>query len=208
MHFLQGQGWFSFFWIRSVSLPRISGPKKSSYLAFVFVVVVHCSLIIAAFNQRLMRHEEFLVETQVTLVLLQQEESQSVQSENSLSHISKHSIALPEISFPDVQIENVELNIPYLNEAYELPNKKSERYKNVFDPKLRKKLQELPPVVKAKPKIQYLGVGITLEDIGNGKCIYGDAFHKAGSIVKCGPNEGERMMQNVERALEDPLGLK
>jgi hypothetical protein len=120
----------------------------------------------------------------------------------------KTSVLLPEILIEEQAPTALDITVEQPSTHYEFPNKKAGRYKDVFDPKIRKKLENLSVKIMPKPKIQYLGVGITLEDIGNGKCIYGNAFTGEGSVVKCGPDEGERMMLNVERSLDDPLGLK
>jgi hypothetical protein len=57
---------------------------------------------------------------------------------------------------PDVELNELDVNVLDLKDSYELPNKNPERYKEIFDPKLRKKLQELPPRLLMKPKFNIL----------------------------------------------------
>jgi hypothetical protein len=185
-------------------------PKQESIIIFIVIVILHLALIIFVLNAKI-KQRETSVTPAFKMIYLSQVKI-PVQTELNIPVVERASIkasmVLPEIIIEEQTQTALDITIEQPSTHYEFPNKKAGRYKDVFDPKLRKKLEELPIKSMPKPKIQYLGVGITLEDIGDGKCIYGDAFAGGGSIVKCGPDEGERMMLNVERALDDPLGLK
>lgn len=189
-------------------------PKSSarSLLSLLIVLFVHVLIISYTFKNRFQSTEVFAVEPQVNLILLTPEKVSPSLNNLSLGlgelSVSNFENVIPRMEFPSIEDRGLDLDSPDYNNTFELPNKNSNKYKDVFDPKLRKRLQDLPSPKKVKPKIEYLGVGITLEHLGNGKCLYGDAFHKTGNVVKCGLDEGVQMMLNVERALDDPLGLK
>jgi hypothetical protein len=185
--------------------------KPNSIILFVIVVCVHLLLIVIVLNVKVRQRQSYIAESVFNMVQLPSEKLElNIEPEKPLKHIQLHipPLTLPSYSVNDFEVEPANLSATEFAAPYEFPSKKDNLYKDVFHPELRKKLQNLLPSIKHKPKIQHLGVGITLEDIGNGKCIYGDAFHKDGRIVKCGPDQGEQMMENVEKALADPLGLK
>lgn len=187
-----------------------SKSKPESIVVFIVIVFFHLVLILVVLNEK-MEQREVSVTPAFKMIYLSQVKI-PLQTELNIPVVKrisiKASIMLPEIVIEEKTQTALDITFEQPSNHYEFPNKKAGRYKDVFDPKLRKKLLDLPIKAMPKPKIQYQGVGITLEDIGNGKCIYGDAFSGGGRIVKCGPDEGERMMLNVERALDDPLGLK
>ncbi len=205
MKFLQGSSLFGVLYVARKSYLPTS--KKSSLVLFLVVFLMHVLLVFYMLKYGVKVREALVVEAQVNLMLLKPENNSAPFSDLPINP-DERSVILLEVVIPEIEIKELDLGVSDFNDTYELHNKNSDKYKDVFDPKLRKKLQALPPQVKKKPKIQYLGVGITLEDIGNGMCIYGDALHKTGRKVKCGLDQGEQMMLNVEQALADPLGIK
>lgn len=185
--------------------------QQYSLRVLFFTLAIHMAIIFIAITSHLHKSEQ--TETAIKLMPIYVAPLTSAFSSETPSIQRDIQFSLP-IIVPELVFPQFETDISILNasdflgqEAYELPTKKSGRYKDVFNPELRKKLQDLPERKIAKPKIQYLGVGITLEDIGDGMCLYGDAFAKTGQKVKCGPDQGEQMMLNVEHALADPLHL-
>ncbi|GGY68265.1 hypothetical protein GCM10011613_10590 [Cellvibrio zantedeschiae] len=185
-------------------------PQQYSLWVFFFTFIIHLAIIFVAMKGH--HHKSEQVEMAINLVpmyVVADVPVFSVEAPAIQSDIQLSSPVSPELIFPEPEKNVSTLNMREFlgQETYEFPTKKSGRYKDVFNPELRKKLQDLPERKVVKPKIQYLGVGITLEDIGNGMCLYGDAFLKTGYKVKCGPDQGEQMMINMEHALADPLHL-
>ena len=210
MVFLNLQGQLGELSFTRASYHQSHRSKQESIVIFIVIVILHLALIVVVLNTKV-KQREASVTPAFKMIYLSQVKI-PIQTELNIPVIERVSIkaamVLPEIVIEEQAQTTLDITFEQSSKHYEFPNKKAGRYKDVFDPKLRKKLEDLPIKTMAKPKIQYLGVGITLEDIGNGKCIYGNAFTGEGRIVKCGPDEGERMMLNVERALDDPLGLK
>lgn len=185
-----------------------SKSQKHSRWVFFFVLIVHLGIIFIAVTSDFRAYREaetaiILVQTHIKSVVVQS----SIVVSPIKREVRSFAIVLPELTFSEDDFA-LGFGDDSSVDTYEFPHKKSDRYNDVFNPELRKRLQELTGRKMPKPKIQYIGVGITLEDIGDGKCIYGDAFHKSGAVVKCGPDQGEIMMENVEKSLADPLGLK
>ena len=210
MAFLNQHGQLGDLWFARASYRWGRKPTHESIFIFIVIVFFHLALIVIALNSKITQLETSVVPA-LKMVLLSPVKI-PIKTELDIPLIEsvsiKTEVVLPAIFFEKEAQPALDITFEQSSKYYEFPNKKAERYKDVFDPKLRKTLEDLPIKTMPKPKIQYLGVGITLEDIGNGKCIYGNAFAGEGRIVKCGPDEGERMMLNVERALVDPLGLK
>lgn len=210
MVFLNRQGQLGVLRFAHASFHQGHRSKQESIVIFIVIVILHFILIVVALNAKIKQRGP-LVSPAFKIIYLSQINI-PVQTELNIPVIEhptvKALMALPEIVIEEQTQTALDITLEQSTSHYEFPNKKAGRYKDVFDPKLRKKLEDLRIKTIPKPKIQYLGVGVTLEDIGNGKCIYGNAFTGEGSVVKCGPDEGERMMLNVERALDDPLGLK
>jgi len=99
-------------------------------------------------------------------------------------------------------------NGPTENDNYQLRNKNSDKYKHLFDPRLREKLQNLKHFIKSKTRSVD---GIEVLDIGNGMCeltsVSNSPSSSGSAVVKCGNNESEQMVENIENALKDPLGI-
>ncbi len=210
MVFLKLQEQIGYIWPTRANYYQGHRSKQEAIVIFFLIAIFHLILIVVALNAKIKRLEASVAPAFKVFYLSQVKIPLEIELNAPVVEpaVVKASIVLSEIVIEEPTQTSLDFTIEQPTSHYEFPNKKAGRYKDVFDPKLRKRLEDLPIKIIPKPKIQYLGVGITLEDIGNGKCIYGDAFHKTGNIVKCGPDEGERMMLNVERALDDPLGLK
>lgn len=118
---------------------------------------------------------------------------------------------IPAIKNIEIDKANLDLSIDP-NTHYELPSPHSDRYANVFDPRLRKQLQENHQVV-SKAKIAKLrtwndGSGNTVAEVGEGDCIRsmpgGDGVGITWSTLhfKCGKDESDRMMDNINADLD------
>ena len=90
--------------------------------------------------------------------------------------------------------------------------KKKDAYQHLFDPRLREKLAQLKHFTKSKTRSVE---GIEIVDLGGGICELTSLDSGSGSTglpgsvqVKCGNNESEQMIENMEQALNDPLDLK
>lgn len=95
---------------------------------------------------------------------------------------------------------------------YELPDKNADMYKDVFDPKLRKKLIEAQVFNKPrkieKSKSWTEADGRTFIDVGDGNCLVSmnkvDARDRGTNwgMTRCGKTDSKKMMDNVEADLE------
>lgn len=191
---------------RSSSCFSVEKRFNSRSLAVICVVAfAHVIVIILAMNMKA-KQRELRPEGAINLAtVLKKPEGLFLEPKKPLIYIRP-----PQpIYYPRIQIAEPALLVGEpVDFTSQLPSQASKQYTDVFDPKLRKKLQDLPVRKKTEPKIKRLGVGVTLEYIGDGICIFGDSVNKTGRKVKCGADSGEQMLMNVERALADPLGLK
>jgi hypothetical protein len=95
--------------------------------------------------------------------------------------------------------------------SYKLPIANSDKYQHLFDPRIRERLQNLKHFTKSKTRSVD---GVQILDLGNGECELTTVGRSAAGrpsesvTVKCGNNESEQMIENMEKALADPLGLK
>jgi len=105
---------------------------------------------------------------------------------------------------------------------YQLPDKNADLYPDVFDPRLRKKLQDAhanrKPVKKDLINTWVSGE-TTLAEVGDGECVASmpktDSRDRGTSWsmirVKCGKSDSEKMMDNINADLEarkHPLGAQ
>ena len=200
-YYLQGRLYFLF----GKSVKNFSKNNLQRAVLFISILFFHCVLFIAFMRIQLGKHQTLSLQRTFTLVSLPPERNSPIlelppPSLNFNTHLMQ--IPLPNIEIAESPTQTMNATSIEMDKSYELPNKSSNRYQEIFDPKLRQKLQALHQPSIVKPKIQSLGIGVTLENIGDGKCIYGDAFNRTGKIVKCGPDEGERMMNNINEELE------
>jgi hypothetical protein len=121
---------------------------------------------------------------------------------------SRHSPNLPEIDRLQIEADTADYAEP---PTYAFPERGSEKFQHLFDPRPRERLQNLKHFTKSKTRSID---GIQILDLGNGRCeltFVGSSKRGLPSEsveVKCGNNESEQMVENMEKALADPLGLK
>ena len=118
---------------------------------------------------------------------------------------------IPDIADRDIIYEDLSSH-SFPSDQYKLHNKNSDKYQHLFDPRLREKLQNLKHFTKSKTRSVD---GIQILDIGDGMCeltSLSNAPSSSGSggesaVVKCGNNQSEQMVENMEKTLKDPLGI-
>ena len=135
-------------------------------------------------------------------------------------------LSLPPISQKNSQSNFLKLESPskltfestYSNpegsdKPYEFVDPGSAQYQHLFDPRLREKLKSVKHFSKSKNRSVD---GIEISDMGDGTCMLtslssqqsGNSAGPGWVVVKCGNNESEQMIENMEKSLSDPLGLK
>lgn len=96
-------------------------------------------------------------------------------------------------------------------DIYQFPDKGASKFQHLFDPRLRNRLQNLKHFTKSKTRSVD---GVQVLDLGDGNCEFTTVgTSKTGRmsesvVVKCGNNESEQMVENMEKALKDPFGLR
>ncbi len=197
------------------SSKRIS--RKASGFIFAIIVIAHGILIILVLNSKSKLREYRVTETLLQLVDLPPEEYQPlVEPEKPIVsfHLTANHNELPNIDIKNAPVEKADLTNYQSSVPYELPNKNDKLYSDVFDPVLRKKLQEAH--ANRKPKKQNTlntwetSGGTTLADMGDGECIASmptiDSRQRGTSWsmlrVKCGKTDSEKMMDNIMTDLE------
>jgi hypothetical protein len=191
--------------------------QRNSPFILVLIILTHLILIFLVSNIKSKHPENLPFETVMQLRDLQSENTFSV-SEPEIPNINVEikpvQLAVPEISFNENYKSRLDLSAPPSDNIYELPHANAELYKDVFDPVLRKKLQEAHANRKSK-KHDALNTwetsgGTTLVDMGDGECIASmpkiDARQRGTTWsmlrVKCGKTDSEKMMDNVTADLE------
>jgi hypothetical protein len=224
MEYFQLQGRLGLFEPVHSSSRRVS--KNQSSLVLGIIVLVHAVLILLVLNEKVRPREIFPFERIIQLVQLQPEKNISIsEPEKPIVDVktSVTSLTAPALSFKDSNNSKLDLSLPQSDSLYELPDGTEGQYKDVFDPKLRKKLQEAH--ANRKPKKQNTintwetSGGTTLVDMGDGECIASmpkvDSRQRGTNWsmlrVKCGKTDSEKMMDNVTADLEarkHPLNKK
>ena len=197
------------------SSKRIS--RKASGFIFAIIIFVHGILIILVFNNKSKLREYTVTETLLQLVDLPPERYQPLVEPKKpmvIFHLNTIHSELPDVDVKDVPDKRADLTNYQSSVPYELPNKNDKLYSDVFDPVLRKKLQEAH--ANRKPKKQdtlntwQTSGGTTLVDMGDGECIASmpkiDSRQRGTTWsmlrVKCGKTDSEKMMDNVTADLE------
>lgn len=197
------------------SSKRIS--RKASGFILAIIIVAHGILIILVLNNKYKSREFTTNETLLRLVDFSSEKYQPlvVLEEPIVSfHLNTFHSYLPNVDIKDAPVKGADLTNYQYSVPYELPNKNDDLYSDVFDPVLRKKLQDAH--AKRKPKKQNTlntwetTGGTTFVDMGDGECIASMPkidFRDRGTSwsmlrVKCGKTDSEKMMDNVTADLE------
>jgi hypothetical protein len=190
--------------------------KRSSSITLVAIVIAHGLFIFVALNAKTKQRENFPSQSLLQLIQLQPEES--VISEIQKPDVSFQSTAV-HIQLPAIEINDAPHILTDLSdyqsvEPYELPNPNDALYGDVFDPQLRKKLQETHANRRAqKPDALNTWItsgGTTLVNMGDGECIRSipktDSRERGTSWsmlrVRCGKTDSEKMMDSVNADLE------
>lgn len=121
----------------------------------------------------------------------------------------------PAISLDAAVVNTVRIDVEAATDdpepSYSILPANSGKYQHLFDPRLRERLQNLKHFTKSKTRSVD---GIQILDLGNGECELTTVGKSATGrlsesvTVRCGNNESEQMIENMEKALADPLGLK
>ena len=121
---------------------------------------------------------------------------------------------IPDVKYIEIDKSGLDLSAVEPNMHYELPNKNEDRYKDVFDPRLRKRLQENYQVVskakESKLKNWTRSDGTIMVETGDGTCI-SKVPDKNGVTTlwsmqlagaNCDKTQSEKMMDNINADLE------
>ena len=218
MAFTSKQDWFSLFSQGAQARFRNARPKKNSALLFILVVALHSVIILLILGNQSARRSNVINEKPLQLLQLQPEKkinSYNVDVQPLSLRAPEIQLVIPESISDTNQIQFIESDLKGLPsvDTYELPTENSHLYPDVFDPRLRKKLQENHQVV-SKAKLAKLRTwkdvtGNTVVEVGEGSCIRsmpstGNSRATNWSLLrfKCGKDEGEKMMDNVNADLE------
>ncbi|RYY01605.1 MAG: hypothetical protein EOO53_16525 [Gammaproteobacteria bacterium] len=191
--------------------------QRNSPKVLIVIILAHVFLIFIILNTKSKQLKDLPSETvmQISEVKIQNNFSAFVPEIPDLNTgIKSFDLSLPDIKFNEAPRGPLDLSLPKISDSYELPDATSELYKDVFDPKLRKKLQEAH--ANRKPKKQNTintwetSGGTTLVDMGDGECIASmpkvDSRQRGTNWsmlrVKCGKTDSEKMMDNVTADLE------
>ena len=217
MGFTSKQDWFSLF--SQGAQPRVTNSrrKKSSALLLSLVVVFHSVIIFLMLNSKAIQRSNLSYQKPLQLLQLQPERkiiSNQIGLQSLNIHAPEIRLTLPETIKDNKSLEFSESDLRGLpsEDTYELPSKNAHLYNDVFDPRLRKQLQENHQVVskakRAKLRTWQDVAGNTVVEVADGSCIrsmpsIGNSRETNWSLLrfKCGKNEGERMMDNVNADL-------
>lgn len=191
--------------------------QHNSPFVLILIVLIHLLLIALVLNIKSKQRKDISFEAIMQLRELPTKNIYSV-SETEIPNINVDvkpiHLVVPEITFKENNKTPLDLSVITSDQTYELPDANAELYKDVFDPKLRKKLQEAHAARKPKKQESLetwrASNGTTLVDMGSGECMASmpqmdlrDRGTNWGLLrVKCGETESERMMNNIDADLE------
>ena len=191
--------------------------QHNSPFVLILIVLIHLLLIALVLNIKSKQRKDIYFEAIMQLRELPTKNIYSI-SEPEVPNINVDvkpiHLVVPALDFKENNKIPLDLSVITSDQTYELPDANAELYKDVFDPKLRKKLQEAH--ASRKPKKQNTlntwetAGGATLVDMGDGECIASMPkidFRDRGTSwsllrVKCGETDSEKMMDNVSADLE------
>lgn len=193
---------------------------KSPFI-FCIIVVIHLLFIFIALTSKSSRKEDLSHESLLQVIMLRPQKPEfefepHVPEVNIRSYALQLEFHIPDVKYAEADISDLDLSAIEPNVHYELPNINADKFKDVFDPRLRKQLQENHQVV-SKAKIAKMrtwndGAGNTVAEVGEGDCIrsmpaVGGALASQGTTwsmvhFKCGKDESDRMMDNINADLE------
>ena len=191
--------------------------QHNSPLVLVLIILIHFFLIALILNIKSKQRKDLAYET---IMQLREAPSENIfyvsepETPNINVEVKPIHLVVPELDFKENNKTRLDLSVVPSDQTYELPEANAELYKDVFDPKLRKKLQEAH--ANRKPKKQNTlntwetSGGTTLVDMGDGECIASmpkiDSRQRGTTWsmlrVKCGKTDSEKMMDNVTADLE------
>lgn len=176
--------------------------NRHSIYATIIVVALHLVFILMAIHAKSPKRN-FQIQPSLQMFTLQKQSVHDVVPELPLIKFSPNSIQLT--SFAPEFLDYTENLIDY-SAPYELPDKHAEQYKDVFDPRLRKKLIEAQSLNRRKPE----GSGGWTEmdgrefiEKGDGLCNVSmqniDTHSKAKNwgFTRCGKTDSEKSMDRV-----------
>jgi len=210
-YYLQGRLYFLF----DKSVKNFSKNNLQRAVLFISILFFHCVLLIAFMRIQLGKHQTLSLQRTFTIVSLPPERNSPIlelppPSLNFMTHLTQ--IPLPNIEIAEAPTQTMNATSIEMDKSYELPNKSSNRYQEIFDPKLRQKLIDSEvfnhrPVSK-KSNIWTEADGRVFVDVGNGNCMVTMPkidSHERGAILgftRCGKTDSEKFMDNVTTALE------
>ncbi|MET0357212.1 MAG: hypothetical protein ABW044_10565 [Cellvibrio sp.] len=190
------------------------GIKLNSIYAIAITLIAHGVVILFLVN---LKHIEPAVNNStIQMIQLKPEKVDAVLTvETPTIHFQSRAIHvdIPNIDFVDQGPADLRLIHSQSDIPYELPGKNSDLYGDVFDPVLRKKLQEAHANRRPARKDAintWVSGATTMVDVGDGECIRSipktDSRERGTQWsmlrVKCGKSDSEKMMDNVTADLE------
>jgi len=184
--------------------------KRISFFAIAITGIIHlvvALMFIFASNKNGVSLEQQSFLQVIKLKVKDPEINMELRSPSINFPIKIRPVILPTLDFD--QSLHAELEKEYSNSdiPYQLPDKNSELHKNVFDPKMRKKLIDAQgfntPRKVEKSKSWTEADGRTFVDMGDGMCLVSMSkidSHERGTgwgMTPCGRTDSEKMMDNV-----------
>ena len=212
MRFLNLQGRTGYLWFAGASYAHERTIKPKSVLVFFAIVLLHLVLIFIALNIK-SKQREISVMPAFKMICLSQEKPPA-KTELIIPIIERVSIrssmVLPEVVFEERQELDLRIDTP--SSDYVLPNPNDSKYRNVFDPKMRRKLIDAEIFNRARIRGQTSdwkeSDGRDFADKGDGKCFVSmrqvdsrDRGKNWGG-TRCGKTDSESMMDRVNADLE------
>ncbi len=187
--------------------------KTNSSIALIAILVAHGIFILIVLNAKSKQSEVLAAQPLLQLIQLRPEDSVPSELEKPDVSLQANSIhfQLPIIHINDSSLSPIDSQSA---EPYELSNSNDTKHRDIFDPKLRKKLVDMkvfnvPRPVK-KSGSWATSDGRVFTDMGDGRCMVSDPKLKADwrdrgtsySTVPCGKTDSEQMMDNVNADIE------
>jgi len=198
--------------------------KRISFFAIAITAIIHFAVVLIFIFENKKNYVSVEPQYFLQVIKLRAEEPEinmELRSPSINFPIKIRPVILPTLDFD--QSLHAELEKEYSNSdiPYQLPDKNSELHKNVFDPKMRKKLIDAQgfntPRKVEKSKSWTEADGRTFVDMGDGMCLVSMSkidSHERGTgwgMTPCGRTDSEKMMDNViadVEARKHPLNSK
>jgi hypothetical protein len=216
MIFLNLQGQFGNLWLARANYRRGRKPTYESIFILIAIVLLHVALIFIALNAKFKQRETSVAPAFKMIYLSQEKPPDPLELHIPVVERAsvKKSVVVPEIVLVEQPALVLLPDLPQSN--YELSNPNDAKYGDVFDPKMRQKLidaQSLNIVRSAENQKSWTASdGTIFLDNGDGQCrnsMPNSDTHSTATNwstltlnVPCSKDEGGRIMDNVNAALE------